>query len=278
MANRSTGKDLQRTVIIEDPALRTFEGGFTSIPNRILESADLSLGARMAYAMLLKYAWQDDFCFPAQESIAKDLGVTDRSVRTFLKELRDGHFITWKQQGLNRPNIYFLKRLPVRRKGSDGQSGPEKSSAPDRNTPSGQERKQASDYKDPKTKTQYVDVVKPHREGDVELIKASFPISARDMVRSQSPRVEPQRVAYLADTLAGELGDHKAVSRFTFRRLIEALGEDLVWQVLGNVKEAAKDGVIAGPKAAYFMGVAKQVARERGIDLGLREATLHPTA
>jgi hypothetical protein len=278
MADRPTEKKPQRTVLIEDPALRTFEGGFTSIPNRILENADLSLGARMAYAMLLKYAWQDDFCYPAQESIARDLGVTDRSVRTFLKELRDGHYISWKQQGLNRPNIYFLKRLPVRRKATDGHSGPEKSSGPDRNAPSGQERKQASDYKYTRTKTQDVDVVKPHREGDVQLIRASFPVSARELTRAPSSRIDPQRVAYLADTLAEELGDHKAVSRFTFRRLIEALGEDLVWQVLGNVKEAAKDGIISGPKGAYFMGVAKQVARERGINLGLREATLPPAA
>lgn len=28
--------------------------------------------------MLLKYAWQDDFCFPGQERLAEDMGVTDR--------------------------------------------------------------------------------------------------------------------------------------------------------------------------------------------------------
>jgi hypothetical protein len=36
----------------------------------------------MAYAMLLKFAWQKDFCFPAQERIATDLGIGIRSVRT----------------------------------------------------------------------------------------------------------------------------------------------------------------------------------------------------
>jgi len=91
-----------RTVVLKDASLRQFEGGFTSIPNRILENNDLSLGARMTYAMLLKYAWQKDFCFPAQQQLAQDLGITDRSVRTFLGELRDRALIDWKQQGLNR--------------------------------------------------------------------------------------------------------------------------------------------------------------------------------
>src|SRR5262249_52540916 len=96
-----------RTVVLKDDSLRQFDGGFTSIPNRILENNDLTLGARMTYAMLLKYAWQKDFCFPAQERIAVDLGVTARSVRTFLNELKQHGIIAWKQQGLNRPNIYY---------------------------------------------------------------------------------------------------------------------------------------------------------------------------
>ena len=84
----------QRTVILKDENLKQFEGGFTAIPNRVLENNGLTLGARMTYAMLLKYAWQRDFCFPAQERIAADLGVTGRSVRTFLNELKeDFHFL-----------------------------------------------------------------------------------------------------------------------------------------------------------------------------------------
>jgi hypothetical protein len=115
----------ERTVIIQDETLRQFDGGFTAIPNRILRNSGLSLGARMTYAMLLQYAWQDDFCFPAQESLARDLGVTDRSIRTFLKELRDQQLITWKQQGLNRPNIYFLLKLPDAPRRTARRPGPE---------------------------------------------------------------------------------------------------------------------------------------------------------
>ena len=34
--------------------------GFTQVPNFILTNANISVGAKLAYAMLLKYAWQDE--------------------------------------------------------------------------------------------------------------------------------------------------------------------------------------------------------------------------
>ncbi len=38
---------------------------------------DISVGAKLAYAMLLKYAWDDDACFPGQVKLAKDMGAAD---------------------------------------------------------------------------------------------------------------------------------------------------------------------------------------------------------
>jgi predicted ArsR family transcriptional regulator len=58
--------------------------------------------------MLLKYAWQNDYCFPGQERLAKDMGVTDRSIRTYLQELEREHFVAIKQRGLGKPNLYEL--------------------------------------------------------------------------------------------------------------------------------------------------------------------------
>ena len=82
--------------------------GFTQVPNYILRSKDLSVGAKLAYAMLLSYAWQNDYCFPGQETLADDIGVSRRSVITFIKELQAGGFVTVKRQGLNRPNLYTM--------------------------------------------------------------------------------------------------------------------------------------------------------------------------
>jgi hypothetical protein len=82
--------------------------GFTQVPNAIIRHKDISPGAKLAYTMLLSYAWHNDYCFPGQETLAKDMGVTDRSVRTYLKELETKKFLTIKQQGQGRPNLYHL--------------------------------------------------------------------------------------------------------------------------------------------------------------------------
>ena len=90
-------------------------GGFTQVPNFILKSKDLSVGAKLTYSMLLSYAWANDYCFPGQETLADDMGVSRRSVVSFIKELQTRDCISVKRQGLNRPNIYTL-HLTIKKK------------------------------------------------------------------------------------------------------------------------------------------------------------------
>jgi len=71
------------------------EKGFTQIPNVILTNKDLSIGAKLTYSMLLKYCWYDNKCFPGQETLAENLGASERSVRTWLKELSVRLHIKW---------------------------------------------------------------------------------------------------------------------------------------------------------------------------------------
>ena len=68
----------------------------------------LSVGAKLAYAMLLKYAWQDDACFPGQVTLAKHMGAAERSVRTYLKELETAALLEIEQRGLGKTNLYKL--------------------------------------------------------------------------------------------------------------------------------------------------------------------------
>ena len=97
----------ERNIVIKGGDAFT-QGGFTQVPNAILRSSKLTPGAKMTYAMLLSYAWQNDYCFPGQARLAGDIGVTDRSVRTYLKELETKGLLRIKQQGLNKPNMYYL--------------------------------------------------------------------------------------------------------------------------------------------------------------------------
>jgi hypothetical protein len=80
--NRHIGEILkarERNIEIVGAELAT-RHGFTQVPNFILTNPDISVGAKLAYAMLLKYAWQDDACFPGQAKLAKDMGAAERSV------------------------------------------------------------------------------------------------------------------------------------------------------------------------------------------------------
>jgi hypothetical protein len=45
------------------------------MPNFILQDARLSIGAR-SLAMFLSYAWHNDSCFPGQERLADDMGMS----------------------------------------------------------------------------------------------------------------------------------------------------------------------------------------------------------
>lgn len=80
--------------------------GWTGVPNFILESDQISVGAKLTYAMLLKYAREMDACFPGQVRLAKDIGVAERSVRTWLKELAQAGLVTVKRRGQGRSNLY----------------------------------------------------------------------------------------------------------------------------------------------------------------------------
>ena len=68
----------------------------------------LSPGAKLTYAMLLRYAWQNDYCFPGQSLLAKDMGVTRQSTNAYVQELQREHFITIKRRGQGKPNLYEL--------------------------------------------------------------------------------------------------------------------------------------------------------------------------
>lgn len=82
--------------------------GFTQVPNSVLKSEKLSPGAKLTYTMLLSYAWQNDYCFPGQERLAKDMGTGRRSVVRYIQELEKAKFVKITKRGLGRPNIYEL--------------------------------------------------------------------------------------------------------------------------------------------------------------------------
>lgn len=103
---QKVGEILEKnTIVVLNEALKK---GFTQLPNYVLKDKSLSFGARLAYAVLLSYAWQEGSCFPGQDRMGKDLGISRQIVNGYLKELKKAKHITWKRRGLGKTNIYYI--------------------------------------------------------------------------------------------------------------------------------------------------------------------------
>lgn len=96
----------------DDEKIVSFESawighGFTQFWNVVLLNGSLSLGARMLWATLAYFARQTDEAWPGQETIALKLGSSERSVRTWLRELEDCGLVSTKRR-MSRSNLYRL--------------------------------------------------------------------------------------------------------------------------------------------------------------------------
>jgi AraC-like DNA-binding protein len=108
----SIGSILEKnTIIVQDAALKT---GFVQLPNFILTDKKLSAYAKLSYALLLSYAWQKYSCFPGQERMADDLGLSERHLRRAIKELEDCNYISVERRGLNKTNVYTIMSIQKR--------------------------------------------------------------------------------------------------------------------------------------------------------------------
>jgi hypothetical protein len=82
------------------------------IPNWLLCRKEVSPGAKLTYARLTQYAGKHGRCFPKQRTLAGELGVTERTARSYLHELVSLKLIEIKQLGLQKPNRYFFLDHP----------------------------------------------------------------------------------------------------------------------------------------------------------------------
>jgi hypothetical protein len=65
-----------------------------------------------------------------------------------------------------------------------------------------------------------------------------------------------------------QLGDTNPRSRKTYRTILRTFGKSLTYQLVGNTREAYRDGLVQSHKmAGYFVGTAKQQAAKRGLTL-----------
>ena len=99
-----------------DPVAR---GGFTQVPNFILRDGTLTLGAKVAYSMFLHFAWNNDSCFPGQDTLAQHMGMSVSRVNEYIKELEAAGLVDITRRGQGKTNLYrvhfVVKNKGVRR-------------------------------------------------------------------------------------------------------------------------------------------------------------------
>ena len=82
--------------------------GFTQIPNFILKAPELSVGSKVAYAMFLSYAWHNDSCFPGQDRLAEDMGMSRVRVTQLIAELQRFGLVKIQRRGQGKTNLYTV--------------------------------------------------------------------------------------------------------------------------------------------------------------------------
>jgi biotin operon repressor len=96
------------TVVVED---ETLAAGFTMIPNLVFNRTDLSSNAKLTYMGFLFHSWQKGSCFPGQQRLAEELGLSIATIRRATRELQARGLLRVTQRGQGKTNIYTLTKL-----------------------------------------------------------------------------------------------------------------------------------------------------------------------
>jgi hypothetical protein len=83
---------------------KLFVGSF--IPNWLLRRTEISPGAKLCYARLCQYAGPQGECFPSQQAIASELGISERQIRNYLAELSEFNLIRLHKAGFQGKAVY----------------------------------------------------------------------------------------------------------------------------------------------------------------------------
>lgn len=96
------------TLLLEDA---TLAHGFVLLPKLILYARNLSRDAKLLYAVLLGYAWQEQRCWPGYTRLCADLEASENAVRKWMRELEAVHLLSQRRRGLGLSNLYTLHDL-----------------------------------------------------------------------------------------------------------------------------------------------------------------------
>jgi hypothetical protein len=92
-------------------------GGFTQVPNVLLNDKDLTANAKLVYSKLLSYAWYNNMVFPGQERMAEEIGSSKSVVNRAVLELQKNGWLEIQRRGQGKTNVYVLKHTVTSKPG-----------------------------------------------------------------------------------------------------------------------------------------------------------------
>jgi hypothetical protein len=111
--------DIQAFRAVQNIVLEGFDpvsaGGFTQVPNILLNDTSLSFAAKISYAKLLSYAWTNNLVFPGQERMARDVGSSKSVINRAVLDLQRQGWLEIRRRGQGKTNLYVLKHTVNRK-------------------------------------------------------------------------------------------------------------------------------------------------------------------
>ena len=81
--------------------------GYIQLSRYILDLR-ISNNAKLLYAFLLDFAWNNNFCWPGQEKLAKCMNLGRMQINRLTGELEKAGLVGIKRRGLGKTNLYRL--------------------------------------------------------------------------------------------------------------------------------------------------------------------------
>ncbi len=216
----------------------------------------LALGPKLMYSILrdrldisIKNKWKDNngyiYLIFSVEELSDLLEIDRTAVMRYKKKLVEYKLIIDKRLGQGNPNrVYVLKPELV-----------------DNYSLKSQNATSRSRDKEP------LEVLNSDPI-DTNINKTNLNNVKENAVLNKKKKKRTPKKEYLAKEIAEQLGDDHSLG--FFRKVVDLMPENLIWQALSEVKDTHLTGKIKKSKAALFTSVIKSKALEHNINLGIK--------
>jgi hypothetical protein len=255
------------------------KASYTQVSTAILRDRGLSAGARLLYALLLSYAWQEGICFPDEATLSADMAMGVRQVRRYRDELLVAGLLVVRRRGQGKSNLYAF---PTPTETADA-------AVSDRSDLSALDRSDLSGQTDEGTETTHPDrsdlsaldgtfMTAPIEEDEDSLTKTQW-VTPADAGGADAPRAAPQpheqtqtetrSPPYLVAEALIEARLGKATPG-AVRRLLRSVTEEVTQPFTGAATVADAKGCLAwmATKPYYAEDLTRISARKLAEELG----------